>query len=78
MAIIYHEGNINDSVRVTLTEYGAAVYNNWLAGRIYRKQESVEEGYILKEQLWAVMSVFGEHVSLGKQSPFKDCKIEFV
>jgi hypothetical protein len=69
--------NINNSVEVRLTEKGANIYNNWY-GRYAQYgivQEPVQEGHLLRAQLWHLFQVFGEHIHLGGEVPFEMCNM---
>lgn len=72
--------NMNYYATVTLTQYGADVYNNHYRNmNVPAKYKPLpeQEGTILKRQLWDLMHIFGPHIALGMESPFKDCIIEF-
>ncbi len=70
--------NINNYVKVKLTDYGKEIYyhqfdktNERLGKEIIKPRMPTldDEGY-LKDQLWKIMSVFGEYISLGSKQPF--------
>lgn len=72
--------NMNKYVTVTLTQYGADIYNtHYREMNVPEKYKPVQEheGAIIKRQLWELMHVFGSSISLGLDSPFKECIIEF-
>jgi len=78
--------NINDEVRVKLTDYGRRVhYENWreriravrTASEIpYRWPNEDGDGWS-KWQLWRLMQEFGEHIHLAAKFPF-EMDIQFV
>jgi hypothetical protein len=69
--------NMNNYVEVVLTGYGAKIYNSWASSRVYSRP-LMEKGNVLKDQLWMIMYVFGEHISLGMNSPFEYCEIDLL
>lgn len=64
--------NINETVSVVLTKFGAKVYNEYLDDCRFKYREHAVEGEELKLQLWHLMNVFGQHFHLGMEVPFKD------
>lgn len=76
--------NINNYVSVTLTAFGAEVYNKRYddikqcvpADYIFSNVD-VEEGYVLKAQLWSLFQDFGPYISLGRENPFDKCVMMF-
>lgn len=71
--------NINNYVTVTLTALGAKVYNSRWDGLLIPINFTplfVEEGYILRAQVWSLFQDFGPHTHLGMQNPFKGCIME--
>lgn len=68
---------LNSEVTVILTKYGAKLYN-----RYYRKFyvsapsfecNAVDEGHVLKIELWHLMQIFGENMYNGNpEIPFKE------
>lgn len=71
--------NINDHVKVVLTEYGAETYNKWaLQFPLDFRPARKDEGDTLKDSLWHIMQVFGgEKIFLGMlECPFYKCQME--
>lgn len=70
--------NINQHAQVILTERGAEIYNSYLNQFTFRgaRKGDYVEGDVLKTQLWELFYVFGEHISLGRIGPFKDCELD--
>ena len=77
--------NLNDSVKVKLTDKGIDILKKQhkelyakvlMAGGEYREHNLRldEEGYY-KTQLWCLFRYFGEHISLGVESPFEGLDI---
>lgn len=64
--------NLNEEVSVELTKSGADIYNSYW---IDYKDPSKKEGDVIKEQFWHLFQVFGEHIYLGCEMPFKDCEV---
>jgi len=75
--------NINNYATVTLTEFGAEIYNKRYdsipaATRLKLGMfSSVKEGHILKAQLWSLFQDFGPYISLGRENPFEGCIMMF-
>ena len=75
--------NINNYATVTLTEYGAKVYNARYDDirEFYPKSikipTPVAEGFVLKAQVWTLFQTFGEHMHLGGVNPFESCIMTF-
>lgn len=61
--------NLNDSVKVTLTVFGAEIYNKYMSAFDHPNSkynfDPVNEGYVLRTQLWCLMQIFGEHLRIG-------------
>lgn len=71
--------NINNSVSVVLTAYGADIYNAHYSQFKRFKPAAKVEGDTLKDSVWSIMQVFGGgNIGLGMQSPFVDCKMEIL
>jgi hypothetical protein len=72
--------NVNSTVRVTLTDHGRAVYENFWAsaskGGPYFPPKEDANGQI-EWKLWQLMQVFGPHMSLGGRPCF-EADIEVV
>lgn len=71
--------NINDSVRVVLTGYGAELYNKFFAQFNYPASydfKTYKSGEVLKTQLWCIMEIFGSNTHLGMKGIFEDNIIE--
>ena len=66
--------NINDEVVIKLTKYGETILgksNSTSYEYSYNKKTK-----ILKEQLWVVMNIFGNHLWLGGEQMFVNNIIE--
>lgn len=68
--------NINDNVRVRLTEHGRKLHREWwlrwygeLSAYPYQAPGEDADGWS-RWQLWNLMSVFGEHMYMGGPLPF--------
>ncbi len=70
--------NINDRVKVKLTDYGREIYYKWFddfnkkVGKIvitphYPKED--ENGFF-EAAMWSIMEVFGNHIHMGGNLPF--------
>lgn len=71
--------NINNSVSVVLTAYGADIYNAYYSQFKRFKPAVKSEGDTLKESMWSIMRIFGgSNIGLGMQSPFLDCQLEIL
>jgi len=72
------EYNLNRQCKVTLTETGAKVMNEYyesirhplVVNKVYKSGDEVST------ELWHVMKIFGEHLYLGCDVPFIDNVIE--
>jgi len=70
--------NLNATAKVTLTSFGAGVYNAW----VYRSPtwchlDDKHTGDVLECQLWELMLIFGSTTRLGMvEVPFVDNAIE--
>lgn len=81
---MYTKFNINDTVKVKLTERGKKLHREeWdrvfgdKSGFTYSLPKEDENGYS-SWQMWSLMETFGKHVSLGCECPFDtDILIEF-
>lgn len=60
--------NINDEVRIKLTELGEKLYTEKYSKHYFAKKD--ENGYI-EIQLWQVMSIFGPHMYNSGDLPFE-------
>ena len=72
--------NFNNYVEVVLTKRGAQIYNEYQQNRKipeYYKLTMMEEGTILREQLWYLFRIFGESMILGYESVFDGGIINF-
>lgn len=63
------EFNANQYVKVKLTEHGLRVMRDWYGDRVYNMAEKDEHGYT-KVQMWHIMHIFGEHMTLGAKPVF--------
>lgn len=70
------EYNLNESVYVRLNNTGRNIYKNHMQSlyiNLSTEPEVDENGYT-KFQLWDLMHIFGEYMSLGLPTPFdKNC-----
>lgn len=72
------EININERVKVNLTEYGKKIYSEhyeqfWSANSIYRPEKLPD---MLETELWNLMQIFGDCLFMGNpEIPFVDNKI---
>ena len=80
---MYTKFNINDTVKVKLTEHGKQIHQQqWdrylRRGQIeYTPPREDENGYS-RWQMWNLMETFGPHMSLGVDCPFEtDILIEY-
>lgn len=71
--------NLNDSVMVVLTKTGAEIMN--AREKHYEKYiptykaQTYKEGQELKTQLWCLFEIFGGHICITCNTPFKDNEI---
>lgn len=63
--------NTNEEVKVILTKEGAEIYNTYIDSKTY-PHATVYEGQGLELQLWQLMFIFGNTLTLGMNVPFKD------
>lgn len=74
--------NMNDQATVTLTAYGARVWNARYDGIDIPAEhlpEAVVAGQQIKTQLWDLMHVFGPGIHMGMQEvPFLQNEIEVL
>ncbi len=74
--------NINDNVTVILTDYGKQIldeYRTNLEKEIKINLDSIyhyEEDGKFREQLWAIMNIFGSHLYCGSKQIFLDNQIQ--
>lgn len=70
--------NINNYVKVRLTEEGLKHYNNYYSEFVLKFPDSfkVKKDYELREQLWEIMHIFGSETFIGRQNVFVDNIIE--
>lgn len=66
--------DLNDTVSVELTEYGADFLNEYYLK--YCIKSYYKESHVFKAQLWYIMRIFGESISLIRQNPFNNLKLE--
>ncbi len=68
--------NLNDRVRVRLTDEGRRIYRDWwlalsAANCISKYFPPVEVDGVSQFQLWELMNIFGSHVYMGNSNlPF--------
>lgn len=72
--------NLNDTAEVTLTEFGAQIYNEWESSHRFPaiEKRQFKEGDVLRDQLWHLFQIFGSFMILGGRVPFQDCEVRFV
>lgn len=67
--------NINDNVKLRLTEYGRTIHKDHFSGRLgsnaYEQYYCPDDDGYVTMQLWEVMQVFGSHLHLGNEMPFE-------
>lgn len=66
--------NVNDHVRVQLTDLGRQIHRDYwtpfcLSGYPYKAPEEDAQGWS-KFQLWDLMKTFGKHLGNGQPGPF--------
>lgn len=68
----YAKANLNDYIKVKLTEYGRAVYKNHYAKYNLEgpKLNVDEEGYT-KFQMWDFMHIFGDTMRMAGDLPYE-------
>jgi hypothetical protein len=76
---VKHEINLNDHVEVVLNARGVEIYNAYerrfeglYEGQVMRYKA---EGDVLRDSLWHIMQIFGEHIYMGCVVPFEGCKV---
>lgn len=68
--------NTNSEFVVTLTKFGAVVYNaHYWRLPVKHRPPIVKEGDEIKSELWHLMHVFGPHMINGGEVSFKDNKV---
>lgn len=76
--VVLHAVNINDDVRIRLTEYGLSVLDGYFANlNLPNTIEPDEDGYYTM-QLWDILNYFGDHTYMGCRQSLFDNKIEFM
>ena len=65
--------NLNDIVKVRLTEHGIKVYDKFYSDFGMTTPEI--ENNLLKTELWCLFSIFGNHLTSSCELPFIDDKI---
>lgn len=69
------EFNINDEIKVKLTEKGSrAMYNYYICRGCITSKLPDENGYT-RFQLWEFMSIFGQYMHIGNNDMFEDLNI---
>ena len=68
------EINLNDSVSVNLSERGAEILNKYFKQFIITK--NYKAGDVFKTELWDLMNIFGEHLTMGFNIPFESCYLK--
>lgn len=76
--------NINNYVSVTLTEFGAEIYNAryddikpFVPTKHLFQNTDVKAGYVLRAQMWTLFQDFGPYIMLGGNNPFEGCIMQF-
>ncbi len=74
--------NINDDVRVKLTEYGEQVLDKHL-NEAYGKEARIirpyrQDGEYFRFQMWDFMATFGQSIYMGGKQIFVDNELEIV
>lgn len=73
--------NLNTETTVKLNDIGLNIYNSHVNRLINMTPEnmrnkfnfnSLQEGNILTSELWDIIHIFGNHLSIGKDTPFVD------
>ena len=73
--------NLNAKTTVKLNDIGLNIYNSYINRLINMTPENMrdkfnfsnlQEGNILTSELWDIIHIFGEQLSLGKDTPFID------
>ena len=77
--------NINSSVEVILTEFGAKVLNEkWHNMKmvideglraLFNSIPTYKAGDVYRSQLWQLMQDFGDNMYNGNEVPFKNCEM---
>jgi hypothetical protein len=69
--------NLNDHVRVTLTEFGVSVYNDYLV-KLNQPPSDYMPGKTLEIPLWEMASIFGGVLFNGAvKHPFASYTLEY-
>jgi len=71
--------NINDSVKVKLTDLGKEIYyhqhneiNEYYGKEMIKpKMPEVDEDGYTSFQMWCLMGIYGKHISIGFNQPFE-------
>lgn len=66
--------DLNDTVSVELTEYGADFLNEYNKKNCLQKE--YKEGDIYKNQMWHLMHIFTESIRFDKPKPFNNLKFD--
>lgn len=72
--------NLNDTVRVKLNDVGLAIYRQAAedlraslpekAQQYVATEPKIEPDGTYRTQMWAIMQMFGPHLSMGSEQPF--------
>lgn len=63
--------NINEIVRVKMTDYGRNVYDAYACSHQDARIKKENENGWSEWQFWKLMAVFGPHMSLGEKNCFE-------
>lgn len=61
--------NFNSYAEVKLTDFGLKVLKDTPFTEALQKQATENDG-VIKDQLWSIMSIFGEYLIMGNPEPF--------
>lgn len=65
--------NLNDKVRVTLTDFGASVVNKEYEDTLKRRDiKELKGGNILRTELWTLVNIFANNNTHGSPIAFRD------
>lgn len=67
---MYTKFNINDTVKVKLTEHGKKIHRGNNSNFTYTPPREDENGYS-SWQMWSLMEEFGSHCRIGFDNPFE-------
>ena len=72
--------NINETVKVVLTKKGAEILNDFYEHMplFAIPKEKYKEDDEYSTEMWHLFNIFGKHIFLGCDIPFKDNVVEIV